>query len=259
MTSHWHLTWRAYPCAIAACFGLMLLPAPAAELQVFGVAPVRTTVTALSAAYQQSSGKDVKPTIVASDIVEKSLAGKTFDVMVLSTPEMDEQQKLGRIQGASRVKLARVGIGVAMRDGATKPDLSTPEKFKSAMLAAKSIAYRRIDESYLSGALAERILASAGILDTVRPKIKIMNLSASKAAIASGEIEFGFYNISEATGPAGVVLAGPVPEPLQLYSSFEAALTTNVAALEEAKGFLTFIAGSSAKPVWDKAGFEPAR
>jgi molybdate transport system substrate-binding protein len=243
---------------IAALLVLTLASARAAELKVFGVAPVRTTVTALSAAYKQTSGGEVTPTIVASDIVEKSLAGKTFDVMVLSTPEMDEQQQLGRIQSGSRVKLARVGIGVAMREGAAKPDLSTPEKFKSAMLAAKSIAYRRIDESYLSGALAERILTSAGILEAVRPKIKIMNLSASKAAIASGDIEFGFYNISEATGPAGVVLAGPVPAPLQLYSSFEAALTTNVAALEEAKGFLTFIAGPNAKPVWDKAGFETA-
>jgi molybdate transport system substrate-binding protein len=85
-----------------------------------------------------------------------------------------------------------------------------------------------------------------------------MNLSASKAAIANGEIEFGFYNISEVES-AGVVLAGPVPAPLQLYSSFEAALTSNVAAPEEAKGFLAFIAGPNARPVWEKAGFEPAR
>ena len=256
MMHHPHPKGFACFCTIAAWLGLTLISAPAAELQVFGVAPVRTTVTALSAAYQQTSGTEVKPTIVASDIVEKSLAGKTFDVMVLSTPEMDEQQQAGRIQAGSRVKLARVGIGVAMRAGAAKPDLSTPEKFRETMLAAKSIAYRRIDESYLSGALAERILASAGILDSLRPKIKIMNLSASKAAIAKGEIEFGFYNISEVES-AGVVLAGPVPPPLQLYSSFEAALTTNVAAADAARGFLTFIAGPDAKPIWTKAGFEP--
>lgn len=247
----------AYPAAALAVL-LSLSPcatAVAGELQIFGVAPVRGTTTALSAAYAQSSGHKVTPTIVASDIVEQSLAGKTFDVMVLSTPEMDEQQKAGRIQPGSRIKLARVGIGVAMREGAAKPDLSTPEKFREAMLAAKSIAYRRIDESYLSGALAERILASAGVLDSVRPKIKIMNLRASKEAIAKGDVEFGFYNISEVESP-GVVLAGPVPAPLQLYSSFEAALTTNVTALEEAKGFLTFIRGAQAKPVWTTAGFE---
>jgi molybdate transport system substrate-binding protein len=255
MASHLHPKWLAYPCTIVVCLGLTLLSAPAAELQVFGVAPVRTTVTALSAAYQQSSGNDVKPTIVASDIVEKSLAGKTFDVMVLSTPEMDEQQQLGRIAPGSRIKLARVGIGLAMTAGAEKPDISTPENFKAAMLAAKSIAYRRIDESHLSGALAERILASAGVLDTVRPKIKIMNLGASKLAISKGEIQYGFYNISEVES-AGVVLAGLVPAPYQLYSHFEAALTTNVAALDEAKGFLTYIAGTTAKPVWEKAGFE---
>jgi molybdate transport system substrate-binding protein len=236
---------------------LSIIPASAAELKIFGVAPVRSTINALTPAYKQSTGNEATATVVASDIVEKSLEGKTFDVMVLSTPEMDEQEKRGRIQAGSRVKLARVGIGVAMREGAPKPDLSTPEKFKEAMLAAKSIAYRRIDESHLSGALAERILTSAGIIDTLRPKIKIMNLSASKAAIAKGEIEYGFYNISEATGPAGVVLAGPVPEPLQLYSTFEAALTKEPAAVEEAKGFLTYIAG--AKPVWEKAGFEMLR
>lgn len=255
MTRHLHFSLLAYPVVIGALAGLLPVSAPAAELKVFSVAPVRATVAGLSAAYKQSSGRDLTATVVASDIVEKSLAGKTFDVMMLSTPEMDEQQKLGRIQAGSRVTLARVGIGVAMQEGATKPDISTPEKFRSAMLAAKSIAYRRIDESFLSGALAERILASAGILETVRPKIKIMNLSASKEAIRKGEIEFGFYNISEVAS-AGVVLAGPVPPPLQLYSTFEAALATDVAALEEAKDFLTFIAGPSARPIWEKAGFE---
>jgi molybdate transport system substrate-binding protein len=255
--SHQHRRIFRYV-AIAALLGVVFTPAQAAELQVFGVAPVRTTVTALSAAYQQTSGKEVKATVVASDVVEQSLAGKTYDVMVLSTPEMDEQQQAGRIQAGSRVKLARVGIGVAMRAGAPKPDLSTPEKFGDAMLAAKSIAYRRIDESYLSGALAERILTSAGLIDSLRPKIKIMNLRASKEAIAAGDVEFGFYNISEVESP-GVVLAGPVPPPLQLYSSFEAALTSNVTAEQEAKSFLAFIAGPAARAVWDKAGFEPIR
>lgn len=228
--------------------------AQAAELQLFGVAPVRTTIAALSVAYKQT-GREITSTVVASDIVEKSIAGKTFDVMMLSTPEMDEQQKLGRIQGATRVKLARVGIGLAMQEGATKPDISTPEKFRQTMLAAKSIAYRRIDESFLSGALAERILASAGILDTIRPKIKIMNLGASKEAIRKGEIEYGFYNISEVASP-GVVLAGPVPPELQLYSYFEAAMTTDVAAVDDAKEFLKFVASPAARPIWDKAGFE---
>jgi molybdate transport system substrate-binding protein len=245
---------------IAFCIFVHVTPpeARAEELQVFGVAPVRTTVNALTSAYAQQSGNKVTPTIVASDIVEQSIAGKRFDVMVLSTPEMDEQQQAGRIQPGTRVRLARVGIGVAMREGASKPDLSTPEKFREAMLSAKSIAYRRTNETYLSGALAERILASSGILETLRPKIKIMNLRASKEAIAKGEVEFGFYNISEVQSP-GVVLAGPVPAPLQLYSTFEAALTTDPAALQEAKGFLAFIAGPAAKATWDKAGFEPVQ
>jgi molybdate transport system substrate-binding protein len=229
--------------------------ARAEELQVFGVAPVRTTVNALTSAYAQQSGTKVTPTVVASDIVEQSIAGKKFDVMVLSTPEMDEQQQAGRIDARTRIRLARVGVGVAMREGASKPDLSTPEKFREAMLAAKSIAYRRTNEAHLSGALAERILASSGILETVRPRIKIMNLRASKEAIAKGEVEFGFYNISEVESP-GVVLAGPVPAPLQLYSTFEAALTTKPVALQEAKDFLAYIAGPTATPTWDKAGFE---
>jgi molybdate transport system substrate-binding protein len=243
---------------LAALWAFAQFAAPEAraeELQVFGVAPVRTTVNALTAAYAQQSGNKVTPAIVASDIVEQSLAGKKFDVMVLSTPEMDEQQKAGRIQPETRVRLARVGIGVAMRAGASKPDLSTPDKFREAMLAAKSIAYRSTKETYLSGALAERILASSGILEAIRPKIKIMNLRASKEAIAKGDVEFGFYNISEVESP-GVVLAAPVPAPLQLYSTFEAALTSDAAAVQEAKGFLAFMSGPAAKATWVKAGFE---
>jgi molybdate transport system substrate-binding protein len=254
MNQHLRFACLASAVGIAAALAFLPATAAAAELKLFGVAPVRTSIAGLSAMYQ-ATGRELASTVVASDIVEKSLADKKFDVMMLSSPEMDEQQKLGRIQGGSRVKLARVGIGLAMTEGATKPDISTPEKFRETMLAAKSIAYRRIDESYLSGALAERILASAGILDTIRPKIKIMNLGASKLAISKGEIQYGFYNISEVASP-GVVLAGPVPEPLQLYSYFEAALTTDVAALEEAKDFLKFVAGPAARPVWEKAGFE---
>ena len=100
MTQKFHYAAIAGAAALGF-LNLLMLPLHAAELQVFGVAPVRSTITALSKAYAQSSSQPVNPTIVASDIVEQSLAGKSFDVMVLSSPEMDEQQKAGRIQGGA--------------------------------------------------------------------------------------------------------------------------------------------------------------
>jgi molybdate transport system substrate-binding protein len=229
----------------------------AAEIRVFGVAPVRAAMSSLGPDFAKSSGNEVNLNIVAANLVEpQKLAGETYDVAVLGTAAMEELEKAGGIRPGSRVPLARTGIGVAVREGSPVPDLSTPDAFKQAMLAARSIAYRDTAQADLSGAIAERILIKAGIHDALKPKIRIESLSVSHEMIAKGEIEIGLYNVSEAPSK-GVILAGPVPEPLQLYSSYEVAMMAHAAAPEAAAAFIAFITGGKARDRWQKVGMEP--
>jgi molybdate transport system substrate-binding protein len=229
----------------------------AAELRVFGVAPVRAGMTGLGPDFTKDTGNAVNLNIIAANLVEpQKLAGENYDVAVLGAAAMEELEKAGGLRPGSRAPLVRTGIGVAVREGSPVPDLSTPDAFKQAMLAARSIVYRDTAQTDLSGAIAERILAKAGILDAVKPKIRIESLSVSHELIAKGEIEIGLYNVSEAPSK-GVILAGPVPAPLQLYSSYEVAIMAHAAAPETAANFIAFITGQKARDRWQKVGMEP--
>jgi molybdate transport system substrate-binding protein len=246
---------------LAAAFLLPVSLAGAAEIRMFGIAPVRAGITALTADFAKATGNPVNATIIAANLVEpQKLAGENYDVVILGTAAMEALDKAGGVRPGSRVPLVRTGIGVAVREGSPIPDLSTAEAFKKAMLAARSIAYRDTAQTDLSGAMAERILIKAGILDALKPKIRIESLSVSHELIAKGEVEIGLYNVSEAPSK-GVVLAGPVPAPLQIYSTYEAAVAARATAPEPAAAFIAFITGAGAKDQWQKVGMEqmPAR
>jgi len=185
-----------------AALGLLLArPSAGAEVRVFGVAPVRVASGAIAQDFTAATGIQVALTIVASNVIDKELPGKPFDLLLLGSQAMDALESQGKIAAGSRVRLARTGIGVGVRDGTKLPDLTTPDAFRQTMLAARSIVYRDTAETDLSGYVAEQILKQAGILDAVRPKIRIESLSASHALIAKGEVEIGLYNVSEGGEP----------------------------------------------------------
>src|SRR4029453_11626812 len=148
----------------------------------------------------------------------------------------------GLVTPESRVPLSKTGMGVAVRAGAPLPDLSTPEAFKQALLAAKSVVYGDPTLPNQSGEKAEKILAKAGLLDTLKGKLRIVpGQAASQEMIAKGEVELGLYNVSEIPEDKGLKLAGPVPAPLQIATTYEGGLMSDGAGPEAGRAVIRFL------------------
>jgi molybdate transport system substrate-binding protein len=178
-----------------------------------------------------------------------------FDVVASAVPTIGELSEGAKLQPGSTQHLARTGIGVSIKEGAPKPDLSTIEAFKKAVTNAKSIIYTDPNAPNASGGNTQHILANAGLLDVVKKKGVQDGLAPGRERIAKGEYEIGFFNVSEATAP-GVVLAGPVPAPLQMYLNYDIALARNAAAKNEAASFVKFVTARTAGTRWTAAGLE---
>jgi molybdate transport system substrate-binding protein len=137
------------------------------------------------------------------------------------------------------------------------PDISTVEGFKHALLAAPRVVYGDPAQANASGELIVRILAAAGILDAVAPKVvRFTEIVPGNEMVAKGEADIGLFNMTAIPYSVGVQLAGPVPAPLQLYTSYEGAVMARAAAPESALAFLKFMASDGARKTWTMAGFE---
>ena len=226
--------------------------ATAAEIRVVTVGALRNAMTPLGADFTKQSGNQVNYTFTNPANLKKILGEGQYDVIIAAAPSIDELDKSGGLQAGSRVKAVRVGIGVAVREGAPKPDLSTPDAFKKAIMAARNIVYTDPATPNGSGVVTMRILAAAGLADAVKAKGKQEGLGPGKALIAKGEYEMGLFNISEATIP-GVVVAGPVPAPLQDYTNYDAAVLSGAASKDAAAAFLKYVTGKPAATTWKAA------
>src|SRR5262249_33018480 len=138
------------------------------------------------------------------------------------------------------------------------PDLSTPEAFKQALLAAKSVVHGDPTLANRGGEKAGRILAHAGILGARRPRLKVgRGQAAGPAMLADGAVEMGLYNVSESPEGKGLTLAGPVPAPLQITTSYEGALMSDGSEPQAARAFIRFLANPDARAKWLAARLEP--
>ncbi|HEY7664984.1 MAG TPA: substrate-binding domain-containing protein [Xanthobacteraceae bacterium] len=250
-------------CARLACIALMLLSlagaATADEVRVLSVGAVQNAVRVLAADFARESGHHVQLTVGSPVVVmQKIKDGAVFDAVIVSEPAMDGLDRDGIVNPESRVRLASTGLGVAVRDGAPLPDLSTPEAFKAALLAANSIVYGDPALPNQSGEKAQKVLAQAGLLDALKDKLRVVpGQAASQELIAKGEIEMGLYNVSEIPEGKGVKLAGPVPAPLQIATTYEGALMSEGAVPEAARAFIRFLAEPDARAKWVAARLEP--
>jgi len=149
-----------------------------------------------------------------------------------------------------------VGIGVAVRQGAPLPDVSSVDAVRRALLAARSIVHPDPQGGGFTGAHISRMIEQMGIAEAVKPKVKLMfAVGGGVAAVASGEVELGLFNISEIVPVSGAALAGALPAELQSYITFAGALHVDSAAPDAAAAYLKMLA--SAREAWKVGGFEP--
>src|SRR5712671_4656844 len=225
------------------CTGLVLIlatgAAAAAEVRVLSVGSVQVAVKALAADFAKETGHKVTLTVVTPSDIPQKLASAAYDMIICSIPAMDALAKAGSIRPGSRSPLARVGIGVMGRAGTPLPDVSTPDAFKKALLAARSIVHGDPSVPNQSGVVTMRILEKAGILEAVKAKSRPAALADGLAMVAKGEVELALFNTVEL--PAGVQLAGPVPALFADYTFFETAVLSKGMTPGEAQAFITLM------------------
>ena len=233
--------------------------AAAADIRLLSVGAVQNAVRSLAADFSKETGHKIVFTVGSPAVVAQKIKdGEIFDAVIVSEPAMDRLDKEGIVNPESRVRLANTGIGVAVRAGAPAPNLATPDAFKQALLAAKSVVYGDPTLPNQSGEKAEQILAKAGILDALKTKLRIVPGQAeSQDLIAKGEVEMGLYNLSEIPEGKGLKIAGPVPAPLQIATTYEGALMSDGSVPQAAREFIRFLSEPEARAKWLAAKLEP--
>jgi molybdate transport system substrate-binding protein len=242
----------------AVLIGIALMasaPAGAADVRVLSVGSVQVAAKALAADFNKATGHNVALLVITPSQIPQKLASEPFDMLIASVGAMEGHDKAGILRPGSRTGLARVGIGVIVREGATAPDVSTPEGFKRTLLAARSIVHGNPAVPNQSGVVTMRILAKAGILDAVKAKARPADLAEGLGMVAKGEVELALFNTVEL--PAGVRLAGAVPAPLADHTYFETAVLAKGTAPDASQAFIAAMTAPPARKVWEAALLEP--
>jgi molybdate transport system substrate-binding protein len=236
-------------------------PSAAADLKVISAGAVRGLIGQIIDDYSARTGQKFDFTIGTTGQLRNVIAsGQQADLIICSAPLMGELERVGKFVPGSRVDLGRVGMGVAVNDGAAVPDVSTPEALKAALVAAKSVAYTNPAEGGTSGIYFAGLAERLGIGDAIKAK-SMLTKGGREAAIevAEGRAEMAIVFISEAVVIKGVKLAGPLPPPLQDYSVYAAAIPASSTDPAAARAFVAALASPEMAGRWQRNGFEPPK
>ena len=252
--------------SLAACAPSGDTPAVAAEAEATREVAVVTS-GGLAAAYdvlaprfQEETGIRLVTSYGAStggapdSIPARLERGERFDVLIMSQAGLDALAERGMVRPDTRADLASSSIGMAVRDGAPVPDISTPEAFADTLLAAESIGYSAsVSGTYVSEELFPRL----GLAEQLAPKSRRVVSERVAAVVARGELEIGFQQVSEILSIEGAAYAGPIPDEYQRVTTFSAGITTNAENPLGAQRLIDFLASPEAAPTIAETGLEP--
>jgi molybdate transport system substrate-binding protein len=217
---------------------------------------VKSVMLDLIPAFERAGSTKVATTWGSTNALLKDLeSGAGGDVAILTAEAIDALIKQGKAVAGSRVDLARSGIGVAVRKGAKRPDIASPEALKRALLAAKSVAHSKTG---LSGIYFPTVLSRLGIADQMTSKIVIPEPGTPVGeVVAKGDAEIGIQQISELLPVPGIEIVGPLPEPLQKITIFSGGVLTAANEPDGAAALLKFVAAESPR-LLEQKGLQPA-
>jgi molybdate transport system substrate-binding protein len=240
------------------CVLLMLAgQASAAELKVLSAGAVSAAMKTLSADFKKKTGTDV--TFVfgnVGQIQDHLKAGDAADVVILSASALDALAKSGGVVADSAKPLGRVGMGVAIKAGAKRPNIATADAFKATLLATPSIAYSDPAGGGSSGVFFDGLIQKLGIADQIRAKAVLIRGGSAADPITQGKAAMAVQNISELVDVPGIHYVGPFPAADQNYLSYSAGVDTKSTQPKEATAFIRFVTSHAAAKRWHTAGFE---
>lgn len=232
------------------------------EVRVLATTAMKTVFEELSPQFQAATGHRISSGFGPSIQIEKRLAeGEVADMAVLTTAAANGMLASGKLLAGSLADIARSSLGVAVQRGAPKPDISSVEAFKRALLAAKSVAVSRPVGAGLSGAHMAKVFQELGIAEAVAGKLKYGSGGVSGLVgliIERGEAELGVQQIAELKAVAGIDFVGPLPPALQAVTPFAAAVPANAQSAEAGRKLIEFLLTPAAKRVIESKGLQPA-
>ena len=225
------------------------------EIKVMASAAFKEAYLELVPEFERSTGHKVVTLWVPSvQMMSRLKGGETVDLVIMSAASLAELIEHGMIDPGNRFDLAKSGVGVAVKAGASRPDISSGEALKRAVLAAKSIVYSTGPSGIYLAGLFQRM----GIADQIRHKIKQVQGEPAGASVARGEAEIGFQQVSELLPVPGIDLIGPLPADVQQITVFSAGLHVAARQPDAARALVSFLTAPAAAPVIRTKGMEPA-
>ena len=227
----------------------------AAELRVIAGGSMAASLNALAAPFEKATGHKLSIHFDSTpNIIARVNSGTPFDVVVVPVDVFKDAAAKARFAPGPTVDIARVGYGVIVRAGASKPDISTPDAFRKALLAAPSIAFL---PASAAGAYVTKVFERLGIAEEMKAKTKVQAAPAQIApAVAKGEAELGVFLMNILNAP-GVELVGPFPGELQQELVFTSAVAADTREAHAAKALIDYLKTQDATAVIKAAGMTP--
>lgn len=245
---------------LAAKIGLVALlaqgvAANAAEVKVMAGAAMRGAFGELIPQFERATGHKIAIEYGAGTAFRKQIeSGEAFDLVIIDTSEVNELIKQGKIAGDTRADVVRAAIGLGVREGAPKPDISTVDALTNALLSANSFTYA---PDALYGKQLSQAFDRVGIAEQVKAKTKPNPLARVAPALAAGEVDLAIAGIPTLLSTKGVQVVGPLPGELQNWLVNTSGISATAKEPDAAKAFIKYLATPEAAAVIKARGMEP--
>ena len=244
---------------IAAAAALIVTTgsAHAAEIDAMITTAMKAAVDELAPPFERASGHALRITYGPSGGLARRLnAGEAADLVVVDSKALDELIKQGKVV-AGRTDVARTGIGIAVRKGAPKPDVSSADALRRALLAARTVAHAAPAGGSITAAHIQGVFQRLGIAAEVTPKVKLAAGGPNgrvSVLVSSGEAEIGLQQVSELMSNPQVEVIGMLPAELQQMTTYSAGTTTSARQMEAAQAFIRHLAAPAATTIYKTKG-----
>ena len=228
----------------------------AAPIKIISSMATRQVLAEIIALYRAAGGPDVAVESVGGvDAARRVRDGEAFDAVILAANVIDELIAAGRLVAGSRVDLVRSGVAIAVRQGSVRPDVSTEDAVRLAVLNARSVSY----STGPSGVHLTRLFERWGIADAIKARVVQAPPGVPVGQlIAQGQVELGFQQLSELIHLPGIDVLGPLPSGIQTVTTFSAGLTTGSSRSDATRALLAFMSSPAASAPKLANGMEPA-
>lgn len=227
----------------------------AVELRIAAPNAVKESLTEIAVAYERTSGHRLVFAWTGSEAISKRVGeGEVFDLVVNTLQGIERLARDGKLALDSKTDFARSGVGIAVRAGLPRPDVSTVDALRQSLLDAASIAI----SSGPSGRYLETLFQQLGVAEQIRPRIKQPPSGAQiSEMLARGEADLGFQQITELLHASGISYLGPLPAAVQNHTVWSAAVHAAAPQADAARGFLRMLRATDALPVIRRTGMDP--